>query len=291
MRAILALIALALIGAGAFWRLSAPGPLDAEIALAMDKPGDAGKGEIVFWAGGCAACHAKPDAPTQLGGGAALKTPFGLIYAPNISPDPEDGLGKWSAQDFAHAVYDGVDDEGAHLYPAFPYTSYRHMSVADVSDLWAFLRSLPPVKGAAPPPGFGFPFNIRRTVGIWKQLYLPHLAPPTDAVSENADFGRYLVQGAGHCGECHTPRDALGGPVLTKALTGAPMPDGKGKSPAITPEGLAKWSQDDIETALSMGITPEGDSLGGAMAEVVRNLGHLPTGYLTAIARYLKKGG
>jgi mono/diheme cytochrome c family protein len=285
MRVLLALVALALIGAGAFWFLSAPRPLDAGVAQAMDPPGDPRRGEIVFWAGGCASCHAKPDAPTELGGGAPLKTPFGVIYAPNISPDPQDGLGKWSAQYFAHAVYDGVDDEGAHLYPVFPYTSYRRMSVGDVGDLWAFLRTLPPVKGQAPPPDFGFPFNIRRTIGVWKRLYLPRLAP-----ADVSDRGRYLVEGAGHCGECHTPRDFLGGPVAGKALTGAPMPDGKGKAPDITPGGLAKWSQDDVETALSTGITPDGDSLGGAMAEVVRNLEHLPKADISAIARYLKTG-
>jgi mono/diheme cytochrome c family protein len=289
MKVFLALVVLALIGAGALWLVTAPTPLDPQIARAMDTPGDAKAGEIVFWAGGCASCHAKPDAQTQLGGGAALKTPFGLIYPPNISPDPEDGIGKWSAQDFAHAVYDGVDDEGAHLYPAFPYTSYRHMSVADVRDLWAFLRTLPAVKGEAPPPAFGFPFNIRRAVGLWKWLYMPPVTP-SQTVAGDVDYGRYLVLGAGHCGECHTPRDALGGPVPDKALSGAPMPDGKGKAPNITPSGLAKWSQDDIETALSLGITPDGDSLGGAMAEVVRNLGHLPKADITAIARYLKTG-
>jgi mono/diheme cytochrome c family protein len=289
MKVFLALVVLALIGAGALWLVTAPTPLDPQIARAMDTPGDAKAGEIVFWAGGCASCHAKPDAQTQLGGGAALKTPFGLIYPPNISPDPEDGIGKWSAQDFAHAVYDGVDDEGAHLYPAFPYTSYRHMSVADVRDLWAFLRTLPAVKGEAPPPAFGFPFNIRRAVGLWKWLYMPPVTP-SQTVAGDVDYGRYLVLGAGHCGECHTPRDALGGPVPDKALSGAPMPDGKGKAPNITPAGLAKWSQDDIETALSLGITPDGDSLGGAMAEVVRNLGHLPKADITAIARYLKTG-
>ena len=287
MKALLALLAVALLGAGAFWLVTAPGALDPEIARAMAAPGDAGKGEIVFWAGGCSSCHARPDAPTELGGGAALKTPFGVIYAPNISPE---GLAHWTPQDFAHAIYDGVDDEGAHLFPAFPYASYRHMSVVDVRDLWAFLRTLPAVKGEAPPPGFGFPFNIRRLVGGWKWLYLPHVAPSQTAVGD-VDYGRYLVEGPGHCGECHTPRDPLGGPIADKALTGAPMPDGKGKSPNISPGGLSKWSQDDIETALTLGIKPDGDSLGGAMAEVVRNLGHLPKGDVAAIARYLKSGG
>jgi mono/diheme cytochrome c family protein len=291
MRALIALIVLAAIAAGAAWRLSEPSGLDPQIAAEIDKPGDARAGEIVFWTAGCASCHAKPDAPTSLGGGAELKTPFGPIHAPNISPDPQDGIGQWSAQDFARAIYDGVGDKGEQLYPAFPYPSYRHMSVADVRDLWAFLRGLPAVKGQAPPPGFGFPFNIRRAVAFWKLLYLPAISPPKSvAAADTADYGRYLVEGAGHCGECHTPRDPLGGPERAKALSGAPMPDGKGKSPNITPAGLSKWGQDDIELALTTGITPEGDSLGGAMAEVVRNLGHAPKAHIAAIARYLKAG-
>jgi mono/diheme cytochrome c family protein len=292
MRILAALVVLALIAAGALWLVSEPSPLDPAIAAAMDKPGDAKAGEIVFWTGGCSSCHAKPGAPLALGGGAELKTPFGPIHAPNISPDPEDGIGKWTPQDFAHAIYDGVDDEGAHLYPVFPYPSYRHMAVADVRDLWAYLRSLAPVKGEAPPPGFGFPFDIRRAVGLWKRLYLAPAAPPQSiAATDTAAYGRYLVEGAGHCGECHTPRDFLGGPEPGKALTGAPMPDGKGKAPNITPAGLSKWDEGDIEIALTMGITPDGDSLGDAMAEVVRNLSHLPKGHITAIARYLKAGG
>ena len=292
MRAFVALLVLLAVAAGVLWIASKPGRLDPEVAAGMDKPGDAKAGEIVFWTAGCASCHATPDAPTALGGGAELKTPFGPIHAPNISPDPQDGIGSWSAQDFAHAIYDGVDREGRHLYPAFPYPSYRNMSVADVRDLWAFLRGLAPVKGVAPPPGFGFPFNIRRAVGLWNRLYLAPVAPPQSvAVADSADYGRYLVKGAGHCGECHTPRDFLGGLERAKALTGAPMPDGKGKSPNITPAGLAKWDEGDIESALTVGITPDGDSLGGAMAEVVRNLGHLPKGHIAAIARYLKAGG
>ncbi len=290
MRVLAALIALALVGAVAFWVLTAPAELDPKIAQAMREPGDAKAGELVFWAGGCAACHAKSGDLSKLGGGAALNTPFGPIHPPNISPDREDGIGAWSAVQFAHALYDGVGAQGQHLYPAFPYPSYRHMSVVDARNLWAFLRTLPPVKGRAPPPGFRFPFNIRRAVGIWKRLYLSPLDRPEPvAAADTADFGRYLVQGAGHCGECHTPRDFLGGMIASKALSGAPVPDGKGKSPNITPAGLSKWSVSDAETALSLGITPDGDSLGDAMAAVVTDLGHLPKAYLTAIARYLKR--
>jgi len=290
MRVLAALFALALVGAVAFWVLTAPAELDPKIAQAMGEPGDAKAGEVVFWAAGCAACHAQPKEPFKLGGGAELKTPFGPIHPPNISPDREDGIGAWSAAQFARALYDGVDAQGQHLYPAFPYPSYRHMSIADARNLWAFLRTLPAVKGRTPPSGLRFPFNVRRAIGLWKRLYLSPLAPPQTVVAAGtADYGRYLVHGPGHCGECHTPRDFLGGVIATKALSGAPAPDGKGKAPNITPAGLAKWSQSDIELALSIGITPDGDSLGDAMADVVTDLGHLPKAYLTAIARYLKR--
>ena len=164
------------------------------------------------------------------------------------------------------------------------------MAVGDVRDLWAFLRTLPAIRGKAPPPQFRFPYNLRPLLGVWKRLYLPRISPPaTVAADDTPAYGHYLVEGAGHCGECHTPRDFLGGPIAARALSGAPMPDGKGKSPDITPAGLKSWSEDDLETALTTGITPEGDTLGGAMAEVVRNLGHLPKPNVRAIAQYLKR--
>ncbi len=279
-------------GAAALWLLSAPSRLDPEVAVAMDRPGDATAGKLVFFAGGCNSCHMTPgqDDPTKLGGGLELKTPFGIFYPPNISPDPQTGIGAWSARQFAASIYDGVSPEGEHEYPVFPYGSYRHMAIADVRDLFAYLRTLPPVTSTPPPHRLSFPFNFRRAVGLWKQLYLrrvqPVEAPPP--VSDALAYGRYLVEGAGHCGECHTPRDPLGGPETSKRLGGAPMPDGKGKAPAITAKGLADWSEDDVESALATGFTPIGDTLGGAMAEVVRNLSHLPTPEVAAIAHFLK---
>ena len=291
MRSAFALIAAAILVAATFFWITAPSRLDPVVAKAMDAPGDPKAGEIVFYAGGCAGCHAAdPNQPTRLAGGRALVTPFGTISPANITPDPEDGIGGWSAEAFARAIYDGVDAEGRHEYPAFPYPSYRHMAVGDVRDLWAFLRTLPAIRGKAPPPQFRFPYNLRPLLGVWKRLYLPRISPPaTVAADDTPAYGHYLVEGAGHCGECHTPRDFLGGPIAARALSGAPMPDGKGKSPDITPAGLKSWSEDDLETALTTGITPEGDTLGGAMAEVVRNLGHLPKPNVRAIAQYLKR--
>ena len=173
----------------------------------------------------------------------------------------------------------GVSPDGRHLYPAFPYPSYARMSVKDVRDLYAFLRAAPPVSGRARPEALAFPFSVRRAVGFWKLLYMPPLSHPlAEAPREVEARGRYLVDGPGHCGECHSPRTILGGPIASRRLTGAPLPDGKGKAPNITAAGLADWSDSDIAYALSTGLTPSGDSLGGPMAAVVRNLAQVPPG-------------
>jgi mono/diheme cytochrome c family protein len=293
-RAAIFLLAVAVIAAAAFVFVTLPAALTSATLAALAKPGDAAAGRIVYFAAGCESCHLTPgqDDPLKLGGGRELKSPFGSFYPPNISPDPKDGIGGWTVADLASALLIGVSPSGQSLYPALPYPSYRHMALKDVGDLFAFLRTLPPVSGKAPPNDLSFPFSWRRLVGVWKFLYVgPPDGPDSVTPAADAAFGRYLVEGPGHCGECHTPRDALGGPVASRRLAGAPLPDGKGKAPAITPQGLKDWSVDDIDTALTTGFTPTGDTLGGPMAAVVRNLAQLPPNYAKAIALYLKAGG
>ncbi|TIT48019.1 MAG: c-type cytochrome, partial [Mesorhizobium sp.] len=171
----------------------------------------------IFYAGGCTSCHAKPgsqgDARLQLVGGLELKTPFGTFVPPNISQDPKDGIGAWSAEDLANAMLKGVSPSGHHLYPAFPYASYARMKPSDIADLYAFLKTLPAVAGKTPGNSLAFPFNIRRGIGLWKRLYLSDqpVIPLPDGTPEPVMAGRYLVEGPGHCGECHTPRDLAGG--------------------------------------------------------------------------------
>jgi mono/diheme cytochrome c family protein len=288
-RIVLVLLALALIGAGAFWLLTVPRVLSA--ADLPDHDPDLANGEYMFYAGGCAGCHAKPGAgdPLNLAGGLALASPFGTFHVPNISPDPETGIGGWSTLDLVNAMQRGVSPSDHHLYPAFPYTSYQRMRVEDVIDLKAFLDTLQPVSNAVPPHELPFPFNIRRGLGLWKLLYLDgkHFEPDP-AVDEAINRGAYLVQGPGHCGECHTPRDVFGGLQRGKWLSGAPAPDGKGKVPDITSAGLKDWSASDVAYALETGFTPDFDSLGSSMAEVVRNTAHLTAADREAIAAYLK---
>ena len=292
-RWLLPLAFIVIVVALAGWLLSAPRPLSARADWrAYEEGGDAGRGRIVFLISGCESCHATPgqDDPLKLGGGYELKTPFGSFFPPNISPDPEDGIGSWKVVDLANALLAGVSPEDAHLYPALPYTSYSHMTLGDVRDLMAYLRTLQPVKGRAPDHRLGFPFNIRRGLGLWKLLYL-HGGVPADDPSQSREWnrGRYLVEGPGHCAECHSPRDAFGGIVAAKRFTGGVTADGKHKVPNITQSGsLAKWAQSDIEIALSTGLTPDGDSLGGDMAAVVRNLAQAPKEDIAAMAAYVK---
>jgi len=290
----LAVVAAAALAAAAFWLLTAPQPLDA--AVLPDKPGDAAKGERLFWAGGCASCHAAPGASgddlLKLSGGVAIASPFGTFHAPNISPDKTHGIGDWSALDFVNAMKRGMAPDGSHLYPAFPYTSYQRMTVPDLLDLKAYLDTLPSETTANQPHELPFPFSIRRAIGLWKLLYLDGKTfTPDPAKSAAVNHGAYLVEGAGHCNECHTPRTALGGLEMDRALGGAPNPSGKGSVPDITsgPGGLADWSAEDIANALDTGFTPDFDSLGGTMAEVVRNMAKLTAEDRQAIGEYLKQ--
>ncbi|MCO5063149.1 MAG: cytochrome c [Rhizobiaceae bacterium] len=282
-------------GALAFWFLTAPQRLDAAMVSQLEG-GDAGRGARIFWAGGCASCHARPksegDARLELAGGLELKTPFGTFIPPNISSDPQDGIGSWTAEDFGNAMLRGVSPDGRHYYPAFPYASYIRMKPSDVADLFAFVKTLPAVQGKAANNQLSFPFNVRRGLGLWKLVFLspdPVVALASDA-PEPAHAGQYLVEGPGHCGECHTPRNLAGGTEKSRWLAGAKAAEGGGNVPNITPgdDGIGSWSAGEIVTYLETGFTPDFDSVGGAMVEVQKNMAQLPPGDREAIAAYLK---
>jgi mono/diheme cytochrome c family protein len=287
-------VVLAALGAIGFWMLSAPRPLPEE-AIAAVTDGSEARGERIFWAGGCTSCHARPEAEEgarlELAGGLELETPFGTFVAPNISSHESDGIGGWSLADFANAMQRGISPGGAHYYPAFPYASYARMRPQDIADLYAFMQTLPAVEGEAPPHRLGFPFNIRRGLGLWKLLNMreePVIAVADDA-PEPVKLGQYLVEGPGHCGECHTPRDPFGGTLYGQWLSGAPSPVGEGTIPNITPGGdVGGWSETEIADYLESGFTPDFDSAGGEMAAVIRNLANLPAADREAIAAYLK---
>jgi mono/diheme cytochrome c family protein len=282
------------LGGVAFWFLTAPRPLPAA-ELAAIPAGDPARGETMFWAGGCASCHAAPRAQGEerlrLGGGLELATDFGTFVAPNISMDPTDGIGGWTAADFQSAMRAGLSPDGRHYYPAFPYASYIRMRPEDVADLWAFWQTLPAVPGAAPDHRLAFPYSLRRGIGLWKRAFLD--PAPVVAVDEADPVllrGRYLVEGPGHCGECHTPRNFGGAMERANWLAGAPAAEGDGRVPNITggAGGIGDWSAADIAYYLESGFTPDYDSVGGTMASVQRNMAMLESSDRDAIAAYLK---
>lgn len=291
-------LVLALLGAGIFWFLTAPKNLSAdELASTSAHTIDLENGENLFWAGGCASCHAAPGASGDdkklLSGGLILETEFGGFAAPNISPNESAGIGAWSFADFANAMKRGISPDGKHYYPAFPFASYTHMPMTDLADLFAYMQELPSSDTESKDSEIGFPFNVRRGLGLWKLLYLDDTPVISEAALGDDPIllrGRYLVEGPGHCGECHTERTLAGGMNRSKWLEGAPNPEGKGRVPGITnsAEGLADWSDTDIAYALETGFTPEFDSLGSSMADVVLNYANVKASDREAIAAYLK---
>src|SRR5262245_34026465 len=215
---IIGLVVLALAGLGGVYALTIPvpavsGPLPARTA-------DLANGETMFYIGGCASCHATPQAPSRpgakqrpdplrLGGGLALATPFGTFKVPNISPDAVHGIGAWTEEDFVNATLRGIGRNGEHLYPAFPYTSYQRVSLDAVRDLYAVLKTLAAEARPSEPHQLAFPFNMRRGLGLWKLIYLDGKPfTPDPGKSDEINRGAYLVEGPGHCAECHSPRDA-----------------------------------------------------------------------------------
>lgn len=229
------------------------------------------RGEYLLQMGGCVSCHTRQDGE-MLSGGLAMETPFGTFHTPNITPDPETGIGGWSENDFMRAMTEGVAPDGSHYYPAFPYTSYSRMNRQDLRALKAYLDTVTPVKSATPDHELEFPFNIRPLLGMWKWMsFEPESLEVVRQKSAAWNRGRYIVQGPGHCGECHTPRNLIGGLVHDEALAGNPEgPEGEAVPPLVLAARSAdKWASVDIVFALQTGMKPDGDFLGGSMGHVI----------------------
>lgn len=254
------------------------------------------RGRYLLHAGGCITCHTdkgtlKAKGPV-LGGGHELKTPFGIFYGPNITPDHEHGIGRWSEADFIRAMREGRSPDGRHYYPAFPFTSFTRISDADLKALWAYLRTVPPAAKPNLPHKLSFPYSQRFGLGFWKWLYFrPGPFRPDQAKSAKWNRGAYLVTALGHCGECHTPRTALGGLDRDRWLGGS-VKGVVGKSPNITPDkptGIGDWSASDIASMLKTGLLPDGDFVGAEMVDVIEHgTSKLADDDLKAIAAYLK---
>jgi mono/diheme cytochrome c family protein len=250
------------------------------------------RGEYLVHAGGCVSCHTVPNG-TPFAGGRALATPFGTFYSPNITPDMETGIGRWTDAQFLQALRQGRRPDGASYYPVFPYPSFTNISEADALAIKAYLFSLPPVQQANRAHDVGFPFSWRFLQTGWRLLFFregPFSADP----SHNATYNRgaYLVTALAHCGECHTPRNMLGAVKPSLALAGTrDGPDGQ-PVPNITPDratGIGDWDTSDIVALLKTGRTPEQGAVKGAMREAVRDgLKFLTDADLQAIATYLQ---
>jgi mono/diheme cytochrome c family protein len=284
------LLILAVLGGGVFWLLTRPSTLPATAFAGLT--GDAKRGEQVFWAAGCASCHmaegAKSDAELVLSGGQKFPSDFGTFLAPNISPDPTQGIGGWDLRMFANAVMRGVAPDGQHLYPVLPYAAYNKMALQDVTDLKSFMDTLPPSATPSLPHEISFPFTLRRGLGLWKLLFVKPDWVVAGDLPAPAARGRYIAEALAHCGECHTPRNAIGGLQRGLWLSSAPNPSGKGTIPNITP-GKLDWTEDEIVEYLTSGFTPDYDSVGGHMVHVVENMARLPESDRQAVAAYLKQ--
>jgi mono/diheme cytochrome c family protein len=286
------LAAAALVGAAVFVVLTGAHPSGR--ALPAHDP-DPARGEVLYHVGGCISCHKASATAGVTGpptGGAPFQTPVGTFWPGNLTRDPETGLGSWTAEQFVDAMTRGVSPDRRHYFPAFPYPSYRNMRVEDLLDLWAYMNGLEPVHAPGRAPDMPMPGLARRAVGLWKRFASGEDGfRPDPERSETWNRGAYLVHGPGHCGECHTPRNALMIPDESRAFAGGPHPRGdEGEVPSLLDlEGRGRYSGvSDLTLALQFGETLGYDKLSsGGMADVQMNLAMLPEDDLRAIAEYL----
>jgi mono/diheme cytochrome c family protein len=260
-------------------------------ASAADSAALVVRGAYLAHAGDCMACHTARGG-AQYAGGRAIRTPFGTLYAPNITPDKDTGIGSWSADDFWHALHDGKGKGGKLLYPAFPFPNYTKMTRADADALHAYFMTLTPVRQANRAPELRFPFSQRGLLVAWRALYF---SPGTYTEDSKRDAqwnrGAYLVQGLGHCNACHTPRNMFGATQDSGDLRGAMIPMLDWYASPLTGEkgsGLGDWDAHDIAQLLKTGVSPRG-AVSGPMAEVVQqSLQHLGDADIAAMTAYLK---
>ncbi|HZX72392.1 MAG TPA: cytochrome c [Rhodanobacter sp.] len=291
------LVLIVLIGGLVWWNVgrnhqqpSSPAQRVADAAALRD-PVWIKRGEYLATVGDCAACHtARGGRPYA--GGRSLATPFGDVPAPNITPDPGTGIGQWSFDDFWRALHDGKGRQGELLYPVFSYTSFTKVTRDDALAIFAYLKSLPPVNQPDLPTGLDFPYSLRSSLLAWRALYFkPGVFQPDPAKSETWNRGAYLVQGLGHCNECHAARDSLGGIRKNQHLTGGQIPQLAWYAPDLSTQsggGLAGWRAQDIVDLLKTGQSARGTAF-GPMADVVRlSTQHMTEADLQAVATYLQ---
>lgn len=291
---VFSLAVLLILGASVGWVASAPHPL-----LPSDVPAhsaDLANGKLLYTIGGCISCHqAGPDVRGTIvdlpAGGKALVTPIGTLYPPNITPDLETGIGKWTDADFINAMQRGLSPAGDHLIPAFPYTSYAHMTVGDVMDLKAYLGTLPAVKNVVPEHDVVALPIVRRGLGLWKWIGFDDAAWQYDKAHSAAwNRGSYLVQGPGHCSECHTPRTLFMSSDVSRLFQGGPHPEGKGTVPSLRDlMGRGRYKDvADLVLAFKSGEMLGYDKMSsGGMGEVRKHIAAMPEEDIMAIAEFI----
>lgn len=253
------------------------------------------RGEYLARAGGCATCHTdKSEGAVPFAGGRAIASPYGRLFTPNITPDAETGIGDWSDEDFVRAMRHGKAPDGRTFYPAFPYQAYSKLHERDLLDLKAYLFSLEPVSRPNRAHELRFPFSWRAVLHPWRWLYFsPSPFEPNESLTEEENRGAYLVEGLGHCAECHTPRNILAGPKSALAFAGTRYGPGGILVPNITPDdetGIGDWSIGDLVFFFRTGLKPDGDDVQGEMRESIDDgLRYLSDEDLRAIATYLKR--
>jgi len=244
------------------------------------------QGAALALIGNCNVCHTAPGGKSYTGG--RVRTPFGVMYAPNITPDPDTGIGRWSEAAFVRAMHEGVDAEGRELYPAFPYDHYTRVGADDVRALYAFLMTRDPVRAERLPNELRFPYNIRPLVRVWKLMYLRH-EPFVANAAHDAQWNRgaYLVEGLGHCGACHTPRNALGAEKKRESLEGGESEGWRAPPLTAASPSPARWTADALAAYLRTGIADDHEIAAGPMAPVVHNLALVREEDVRAIAVYI----
>jgi mono/diheme cytochrome c family protein len=290
-RIALTMIALAVLGLLGFFLLAwqpAIAPIEPPNPASFPAESIA-KGEILAAVGHCVSCHTRPGGP-PLAGGYAVNTPFGIIYGTNITPDPETGIGRWSAEAFARALREGVSRDGSHLFQAFPYNAYTKLSGDDVKALYAYLMTRPAISATVPANTIPFPLNIRALQKGWKILFFRSGRYRTDR-SKGAEWNRgaYLAEALSNCGGCHTPRNRLGAEKTKDAYAGAVIEDWI--APALTEANPSPvpWTQDELFSYLRTGVGPMHGATAATMTPVVREgqgLSIVPEADVRALAIY-----
>jgi len=270
--------------------LPGPAPIApiSTIDTSLWSPATLERGRQIAAAGDCAVCHTAPGGAPNAGG-RAMDTPFGTLYTTNLTPDAETGLGRWSFSAFQRAMREGVSRDGHHLYPAFPYTAFAKTSDDDLQALYAYFMAMPAARAETPKSQLKFPFSLRPLMAGWNALFHdPAPLAPVAAQSAEWNRGAYLVNGLGHCGACHTPRNALGAEQGGSAFLSGAMVDGW-EAPPLTARSKSAmpWDADSLYRYLRDGHSPRHGIAGGPMAEVVRELGAVPDADVRAMATYL----